>query len=112
MLPQKNRLQKKKDFDNVFKSGKGFREGFLYFKIKKNSLNSSRFGFIVSKKFSKKAVERNKIKRRLREIIKKELPKIKKPIDVVIIINPGLENNFEKLEQAINKLLEKVIRNR
>lgn len=107
MLRQKNRLTKKKDFDVVFKQGKGFVAGFLYLKIKKNNLDSSRFGFIVSKKFSKKAVERNKIKRRLREIIKKELPKIKKPVDLIVIINPGLENDFKKLEKAINKLFEK-----
>jgi len=106
MLKQKNRLTKKKDFDSAFKQGRGFKQGLLYFKIKNNNLDSSRFGFIVSKKFSKKAVERNKIKRRLREIIKKELPRIKKPIDVIIIINPGLENDFQKLEQMVAKLFE------
>jgi ribonuclease P protein component len=106
MLPEKNRLLKKKDFDLVFKQGKNFKQGFLYFKIKKNKLDSSRFGFIVSKKFSKKAVERNKIKRRLREIMKKELPKIKKPIDLIVIVNPGAENDFQKLEEMINKLFK------
>ena len=106
MLEKKNRITKKKDFDSIFKTGKGFKQGLLYLKTKKNNLDSSRFGFIVSKKFSKKAVERNKIKRRLREIIRKELPKIKKPIDVIIIINPGLENDFQKLEQAVNKLFK------
>ena len=60
MLVQKNRLTKKKDFDKTFKQGQGFKHDFLYLKIKKNNLESSRFGFIVSKKFSKKATERNK----------------------------------------------------
>ena len=106
MLGQKNRLTKKKDFDSVFKQGQGFKQGFLYLKIKKNNLDSSRFGFIVSKKFSKKAVERNKIKRRLREVVKKELPKIKKPVDLIIVVNPGTENDFQKLEQTINKLFK------
>ena len=106
MLGQKNRLLKKKDFDSVFKQGQGFKQGFLYLKIKKNNLDSSRFGFIVSKKFSKKAVARNKIKRRLGEIIKKELEKIKKPVDAIIIVNPGTENDFQKLEQAVIKLFK------
>jgi ribonuclease P protein component len=106
MLGQKNRLTKKKDFDSVFKQGQSFKQGFLYLKIKKNKLASSRFGFIVSKKFSKKAVERNKIKRRLREIIKEELVKIKKPVDVIIVVNPGTENDFKKLEETINKLFK------
>jgi ribonuclease P protein component len=107
MLNQKNRLTKKKDFDAVFGQGQGFKQGCLYFKIKENDLSSSRFGFIVSKKFSKKAVERNKIRRRLREIIRKKLPKIKKPIDLVVIVNPGLENDFQKLEQTIDRLFDK-----
>ena len=73
MLKINNRLKKQKDFENVFKTGKGFKQSSLYLKVQKNDLKSTRFGFIVSKKFSKKAVERNKIKRILREIIKKEL---------------------------------------
>ena len=71
MLPKKNRLKNKKDFERVFKQGKGFKEDFLFFKITKNNLKENRFGFIVSLKVSKKAVLRNKVKRRLREIIKK-----------------------------------------
>jgi len=107
MLAQKNRLTKKNDFDAAFKHGQGFKQGFLYFKIKNNDLKYSRFGFVVSKKFSKKATERNKIKRRLREIIKKKLPMIKRPIDVVVIVSPGAENDFKKLEETIDVLFKK-----
>lgn len=108
MLPKRNRLKKNKDFENVFKKGQGFKEDFLYLKIKKNNLESSRFGFVVSKKFSQKATVRNKIKRRLRELVKVKLPKIKKGIDGVIIIMPGFKiNDFWELEEIINKLFEK-----
>lgn len=108
MLPKRNRLKKNKDFENVFKKGQGFKEDFLYLKIKKNNLESSRFGFVVSKKFSQKATVRNKIKRRLRELVKVKLPKIKKGIDGVIIIMPGFKiNDFWELEGIINKLFEK-----
>lgn len=108
MLPKANRLKKNKDFENVFKKGRGFKEDFLYLKIKKNNLKSSRFGFVVSKKFSQKATVRNKIKRRLRELVKVKLPKIKKGIDGVIIIIPGFKiNDFRELEEIINKLFKK-----
>ncbi|MBZ9578149.1 ribonuclease P protein component [Patescibacteria group bacterium] len=108
MLPARNRLKKKKDFERVFKEGQGFKQGFLYLKIKKNNLKSSRFGFIVSKKFSPKATIRNKIKRRLRELVKIKLPEIKKGIDGIIIIIPGLEaTDFHELEKIVNKLFEK-----
>lgn len=107
MLAKQNRLIKKKDFDIIFKQGQGFKQEFLYLKIKRNDLQSSRFGFIVSKKFSKKAVERNKIKRRLREIIGAKLLQVKQGLDVIIIVMPGAENNFQKIEQVINKLFRK-----
>ncbi len=55
MLPKINRLQKEKEIEEVFKKGKGFKEDFLIFKTAKNSLKTSRFGFIISKKISKKA---------------------------------------------------------
>ncbi len=107
MLVQENRLRKKKDFEVVFKQGDGFRHGFLYLKIRKNNLDVSRFGFVISKKFSKKAVIRNKTKRRLSEIIKAKLLKIKKGMDVIVVVMPGAENEFQKLEDTLNKLFKK-----
>jgi len=107
MLKIENRLKKQKDFENVFKNGRGFKQGSLYLKVQKNDLELVRFGFIVSKKFSKKAVDRNKIKRILREIVKVELPKIKPGIDIVILVNPGTEIDFEKLQKTVKDLFKK-----
>lgn len=107
MLVQENRLRKKKDFEVVFKQGDGFRQGFLYLKIRKNNLDTSRFGLVISKKFSKKAVIRNKTKRRLSEIIKAKLSETKKGMDIIIVVMPGAENDFQKLEQTIDKLFKK-----
>lgn len=108
MLPKENRLKKKKDFENVFKRGKGVKENFLFFKWTNNNLKESRFGFVVGKKFSKKAVVRNRIKRRIREVVRINLPQIKKGIDGVFIINPGLEaDNFQKVEVVVNAVLSR-----
>jgi ribonuclease P protein component len=70
MLLKENRLKKKKDFERVFSQGRNLKGDFLFFKTINNKLEDNRIGFIVSKKVSKKAVERNKIKRRLREILR------------------------------------------
>lgn len=109
MLPKANRLTKKKDFERVFKKGKGLKEEFLVIKALDNNLSVSRFGFIVSKKISKKATLRNKIKRRLRELAWTRLGQIRQGIDVVVIAGPGIgEKNFGEIEKIINKLLEKI----
>lgn len=103
MLPAINRLKKKRDFDRVFKKGKGFKEDFLVLKSTPNNLKISRFGFIVSQKVSKKATVRNKIKRKLRELVRLRMAEIKKGIDGVLIVSKGLEN--EKLEQLEKKFV-------
>ena len=105
MLGKENRLTKKKDFEGVFEQGKGVKEGCLYQKYKKNNLKHSRFGIIVGKNYSKKAVERNKIRRRIREIIKKENIQ---GLDIIIVVMPGAENSFEKLKENVKKLFKKI----
>ena len=108
MLAKRNRLKKQKDFERVFKKGRGAKEDFLYLKVVKNELKSSRFGFVVSKKFSKKAVLRNRIKRRLAELIRIKLPKIKKGIDVAIVVMPEFgTRDFWEIEEIVDKLFEK-----
>jgi len=108
MLAKENRLKKNKDFEKVFKQGKGLKQGFLYLKILKNKeLSSSRFGIVASKNYSQKAVERNRIKRRISEIIRINLSEIKKGIDGVIVVMPGAEDDFKKLEKTIKQLFKK-----
>lgn len=112
MLPKKNRLKKKKDFERVFKEGKGFKEDFLFLKLAKNNLNISRFGFAVGQKISKKAVLRNKIKRMLRELVKARLPKIKIGFDgILVALGPvpgGLETrDYKEMEDSVGKLFKK-----
>lgn len=108
MLIKENRLKKKIDFETVFKKGKGFGEGFLILKTAKNKLDKSRFGFIVSKKTAKKAVVRNKIRRRLGSIIRGRLKEVQNSFDNIIIALPGSgAKSFKETEEAVIKLLKK-----
>lgn len=108
MLSKENRLKKKKDFEKVFKQDKGFRQNFLFLKMIENDSNETRFGFIVSKKISNKAVVRNKVKRQLREIVRQKLGQIKKGFDVALVALPGIEEkDFEEIRESIDKLFKK-----
>ena len=108
MLPKTNRLKKKKDFERVFKKGRGFKEDFLYLKIIKNGLKTSRFAFVVSKDFSKKAVLRNKLKRSLSELTRLKLSEIKKGVDGVVVVLSGFQiMDFWEMEKIIQKLYKK-----
>jgi ribonuclease P protein component len=108
MLPKTNCLKKKKDFERVFKKGKGFKEDFLVIRFVPNNQKKSRFGIIISKKISKKATIRNKIKRRIRQLLRIRLKEIRKGIDIVLIGVPGLENkDFWEIEEVLTNLLKK-----
>jgi len=108
MLPKENRIAKEKDFEKIFKGGASFKENFLILKIISNNSQINRFGFVISKKVSKNAVVRNRIKRQLSELVKLQKDKIKKGFDGVFIILPGLENkDFWELEEILKNLFKK-----
>lgn len=108
MLSQVNRLKKKKDIERVLKKGRGIKEDFLILKIIRNDLNQIRIGFIVSQKVSKKANIRNKVKRRLREMVRAKLKEIKVGRDIILIAVPGLEKkDFITIKENLNQLFKK-----
>ena len=108
MLPNKYRLKNKKDFEKVFKKGKSFKEDFLILKIVPNNSNQIRFGFIISQKTSKKATLRNKLKRRISEILRLKIEKMKKGIDAILIALPGIEKkDFWEIEEIVKNLFKK-----
>lgn len=110
MLPKKNRLVREKDFDAVFQQGKGGKKEFLAFKSKKNNLSQSRFGFMVSKKVSLNAVERNRTKRRLRSLVLGQMNRLKTPADVVIIAMPGASRkSFEDFRRAVSGIFDSLL---
>jgi len=108
MLPQTNRIKKKKDFELIFKKGRSLKDGFLILKLMENNSDQSRFGFIVSQKVSKKATIRNKVKRRLRSAVEENLENIKKGFDAVLIVLSGLEKKeFSEIEESLKSLFIK-----
>jgi len=71
---------------------------------------SSRLGLAISKKSAKRAVDRNRIKRIIRESFRKNLQKLP-PIDLVVMAKPVTKNTenqqiFLSLEQHWNKLVK------
>ena len=74
----------------------------------KNNLDYSRFGIIVSLKVSKKAVIRNKIKRRIRAILKENLFNIVQGYDFMILTKSGIEGlDYSQIKNKLLKLFQK-----
>lgn len=109
MFVKKFRLRKNKDFERVWQKGEGYFLKEIGLKVKENDLDIPRFGFIVSKKISKKAVVRNKIKRRIRAIIREFFSEIIEGYDYVFFARPGIENlDFEELKDKVKILFNKL----
>ena len=70
MLSNQHRLQKTKDVQNTFARGRAFFSPYFLGKFKKSAEAGKRFTVVVSTKVSKKAVDRNRIKRIVREQIR------------------------------------------
>jgi len=105
MLPEANRLKSSDDFEKIFKYGKISENEFMKIKFFKNFKKHSRFGFVVSNKFARKAAVRNLFRRRLRAAAHFLLKNIKPGFDVVIWPKTALKkfgyqillNNFKNL---------------
>jgi len=108
MLIKEKRIKKRKEFEVIFKDSKSLRDNLFILKVAKNNLQISRFGFIVSQKVSKKAVVRNKVRRRLVATIKATEKNIKEGNDIVFIALSGIEKKeFSEIKRAVNNALIK-----
>lgn len=110
MLAREFILKGKKDYERVEAEGKLFQsESFGASVYERGDKEVSRFGFIVSSKISKEAVQRNRIKRALSEAIRYEMAYIKPGFDVVFLAkHPSSKKSTEELMREVREFLPKV----
>ena len=108
MLPENNRLRGSLAFQKVKEEGKMHQSNTFGFLVRsRNDEDPTRFGVVVSTKISKKAVDRNKVKRMVKEAIRENLDKIKDGFDAVILAKKGL---LEIDKKDLNKELEEALK--
>lgn len=102
MLPKIHRLHSDADIKNLVRSGQTFFLPQLVIKFKVNREKTSKVAFVVSTKVDKRAVLRNKLARRMREIVQSLLPDMKVGYSVLIIAKKqALELDFLTLKKQI-----------
>jgi len=108
MLAKKYRLKLKKNFDLVLRSREKFYSINFVLRFHKNQEANSRFAFVISKKVSKKAVERNLIKRRMSEVIRMSILNIISGYDIIFFAKPSvLKLDYKKTQDELIYLLKK-----
>lgn len=108
MLPKENRLKRDKDFQALFKSGRGAYGSVCGAKWRRNDLQVSRFAVVVGTKVSKKAVVRNRLRRQIREMLRLRLGQMRPGYDLVLIVKrEALGKTAPELEREVLRLLKK-----
>ena len=107
-LTPQERIRKKKEFLTLYKTGRRYRGRYFHFVFGANDFEFPRLAVVVSKKVGN-AVTRNKIKRRIRALFRRNKLHFKKPMDVVLIAKREiLDLSVSDLAAEFFSVLEKI----
>ncbi len=109
-LSKEAKLLDAKAYKFVFSKANKAGDAFFTVLYRKNHLSHARLGVIVAKKNTKKAVDRNRIKRIIRESFRLKTELRTKAFDIIVLskrmttqqTNVRLFNSLDKIWQKIN----------
>lgn len=100
-------IKNNSEYKSVYNCNDSISDYNLVLFLKKNNLGYNRFGFTAAKKI-KKAVSRNFIRRRLKEIVRINECKLKDGHDIVLMARVNAtESDYKSLEKSFNKLVKR-----
>lgn len=106
--PREARLVHRGDFDRVYQAGKRLSSSHFTVFVRKNEVTLSRFGFSIKKALGG-AVVRNRIRRRLREMVRCHQQEIPRGWDIVIHPKNSVSKAaFAALTDDLLRLLKKL----
>jgi ribonuclease P protein component len=104
-VQRQQRLRREREFAAVYQRGRSWSNQVLAVRLLPNALPQSRFGFAVGKRVGKSVI-RNRVKRRLREVVRALDPT--GGWDVVIIARPAAAaSDFAGLRSALASLFRR-----
>ncbi len=105
-IPRKYRLHRRSDFLRLRREGGRWVHDMLILNAAPNGLDRVRVAVVVSRRVARRAVRRNKIKRRLREILRGWLSFLRPGWDIVVVArSPAAQASFHDLKYTLWELL-------
>ena len=107
MIEKKYRFHSRGGVRFVYQNGKTIRGPKMSLVFCENTRGFTRFAVVVSKKVNKTAVVRNRIRRRVYEIIRQNIDDVPKKMDYIFVVfSPEVKDmNYKELEKNIGKLV-------
>ncbi len=107
VLAEKNKIRKRRDFTKTYKKGQSFIAPSIVLCYRKNHTEAFRCGYTVSKKVGK-AVERNKVRRRMKEIARNHLDFFQPGIDYIFVARKKAgQVEFSRLRDDMLSLMKR-----
>ncbi|MEN9231616.1 MAG: ribonuclease P protein component [Thermostichus sp. DG02_5_bins_236] len=112
MLPAHHRLRQRRAFQVIYQAGQRRSSSGLTLLFHPMPLElagiPSQVGLVISKKVSKSAVRRNRLRRQLREILRSLCPNLKPGYRLLLIPKASvLSCSWEQLQAEVQRLLRK-----
>lgn len=107
MLHKELRISRGKEYSAIYRMGRRLAGQYMIVFLKENQLDRNRFGIVTSKKVGN-AVLRNRAKRQIREVIRKQLDNLPCHYDIVVVARFNIkEAGFAQLEKDFLRLMRK-----
>ena len=107
-MKKTNVVKSNEEFNLVIKKGKNLKNKYFVLYMIDNNLDKYRFGISVGKKVCN-SVNRNKLKRQVRNILDNHKNIYSKSRDYIIIVRKSsLNEKYSILEESLIKLIEKM----
>lgn len=104
-----NRLKRPEEYKQVFSSKRRSSDKSFLFLAKINGFDFARLGLAVPKKYIRSAVERNRLKRIIRESFRLKQDKLKGN-DIVVVVRNKMDVNQKNMQSILAGHWDKVIK--
>ena len=108
-FPREARLLKETEFRAVFRTGRRARAGLLFARLRPNGRGRARLGLAVSRKATRKAVVRNRVRRQIRESFRVNQHRLA-GLDVVVSLARPTRGGAIDLRPRLPRLWSEVLR--